>query len=162
MTERIKEKMNQLRLEADAAVTRAEESEKKVKILEQELLQKEQDLSSLTHRLGLLEAENEKSEAKLQEYKTSSLDGEHSKTTAEGLTRKVALLEEELDAAEKNLKETVEKLRQVDVKAEHYERQVQRAEQERDGWEKKYEELNDKYRKAQADLDELEKSMQDL
>jgi len=31
------------------------------------------------------------------------------------------------------------RLRQVDVKAEHFERQVQRAEQERDAWEKKYE-----------------------
>lgn len=48
------------------------------------------------------------------------------------------LLEEELDKAEKDLKETTEKLRQVDVKAEHFERAVQRAEQERDEWEKKY------------------------
>ena len=31
------------------------------------------------------------------------------------------------------------RLRQVDVKAEHFERQVQRIEQERDQWEKKYE-----------------------
>lgn len=31
------------------------------------------------------------------------------------------------------------RLRQVDVKAEHFERQVQRLEQERDVWEKKYE-----------------------
>jgi tropomyosin len=31
------------------------------------------------------------------------------------------------------------RLRQVDVKAEHFERQVQRVEQERDLWEKKYE-----------------------
>lgn len=31
------------------------------------------------------------------------------------------------------------RLRQVDVKAEHFERQVQRMEQERDLWEKKYE-----------------------
>ena len=31
------------------------------------------------------------------------------------------------------------RLRQVDVKAEHFERQVQRLEQERDQWEKKYE-----------------------
>ena len=30
------------------------------------------------------------------------------------------------------------RLRQVDVKAEHFERQVQRAEQERDEWEKKH------------------------
>lgn len=33
----------------------------------------------------------------------------------------------------------VYRLRQVDVKAEHFERQVQRTEQERDNWEKKYE-----------------------
>lgn len=31
------------------------------------------------------------------------------------------------------------RLRQVDVKAEHFERQVTRLEQERDQWEKKYE-----------------------
>jgi hypothetical protein len=34
---------------------------------------------------------------------------------------------------------TYSRLRQVDVKAEHFERQVQRVEQERDMWEKKYE-----------------------
>jgi tropomyosin len=56
-----------------------------------------------------LEAENEKTEEKLKEYKASSLDSEHSKTTADTLIRKVQLLEEELDAAEKNLKETVDK-----------------------------------------------------
>lgn len=32
-----------------------------------------------------------------------------------------------------------DRLRQVDVKAEHFERQISRVEQERDGWEKKYE-----------------------
>lgn len=34
------------------------------------------------------------------------------------------------------------RLRQVDVKAEHFERQVTRLEQERDEWEKKYEVRN--------------------
>ena len=34
------------------------------------------------------------------------------------------------------------RLRQVDVKAEHFERQVTRLEQERDQWEKKYEVRN--------------------
>jgi hypothetical protein len=31
------------------------------------------------------------------------------------------------------------RLRQVDIKAEHFERQVQRVEQERDNWTKQYE-----------------------
>jgi tropomyosin len=37
------------------------------------------------------------------------MEGEHSKSTSDNLLRKVQLLEEELDAAEKNVKETVEK-----------------------------------------------------
>ncbi|KAF5316459.1 hypothetical protein D9619_006346 [Psilocybe cf. subviscida] len=156
------QKMNQLRDKAEAALTRAEDSEAKVKTLEQQLLERDQVIKSLEHRLGLLEADNEAAESKLAEFKTSSLDGEHSRQTADGLVRKVQLLEEELDAAEKNLKETVEKLRQVDIKAEHFERQVSRAEQERDQWEKKYEELQEKYAQSKRELDELEKSMADL
>jgi len=162
MTDRIREKLNSLRVEADNAVLRAEEAEGKVKKLEQLLLEKDQDITSLNHRLDILEQENQATETKLVEFKQSSAEIEQTKTTNENLSRKVQLLEEELDNTEKNLKETVEKLRQVDVKAEHFERQVQRAEQERDQWEKKYEELNEKYRKSQQELQELEASMQDL
>lgn len=77
------------------------------------------------------------------------------------------------------------RLRQVDVKAEHFERQLQRAEQERDAWEKKYEvsaqivtigrrissqcifvtrlqEAEDKLRKSKAELDDLVQSMGSL
>jgi len=98
-----------LRKEADDAILRAEEAEKKIKEKDMVITSKDQEILSLTHRLGILEVDTEKLEAKLQDYKTSSLDSEHSKTTAENLVRKVQLLEEELDNAEKNLKETVEK-----------------------------------------------------
>jgi tropomyosin len=54
------------------------------------------------------------------------------------------------------------RLRQVDVKAEHFERQVQRAEQERDQWEKKYEEMDAKYRHSKAELDELVTNMEGI
>ncbi|PFH51943.1 hypothetical protein AMATHDRAFT_74632 [Amanita thiersii Skay4041] len=160
--ERIKEKMNQLRVEADNAVTRAEEAEAKNKKYEQHLLEKEQEITSLQHRLGVLEGDLEKAENKLAESKAAADENQSSKMTNEGLTRKIQLLEEELDNAEKNAKETLEKLRLVDVKAEHYERQVQRLEQERDAWEHKYEEAMAKYNKAQQDLDDLAKSLQDL
>ena len=69
------------------------------------------------------------------------------------------------------------RLRQVDVKAEHFERQVQRIEQERDQWEKKYEvislgscvferlidvssqESEDKLKQSKKELNELVESM---
>ncbi|KAK0489105.1 tropomyosin [Armillaria novae-zelandiae] len=155
MTDKIREKMNNLRIEADNAVTRAEEAEAKNKKYEQALLEKDQEITSLQHKLALLDADLEKAEGKVQEYKLAQEEGEHSKSTNDSLQRKVQLLEEELDVAEKNVKDTVEKLRQVDVKAEHFERQVSRVEQERDMWEKRWEEAQAKYNASKKELDEL-------
>jgi len=160
--EQIRQKLATLRAEADRAVDRAEEAEAKNKKYEQELLMKDQEIQSLQHKLGVAEASLDKADAKLLDLKTAADDSAHGKTTSEGLQRKVALLEEELDASEKHVKETVEKLRQVDVKAEHFERQVQRLEQERDQWEKKYEEAQEKYRESKKELDELVRTMGDI
>ncbi|KAJ6480932.1 actin filament-coating protein tropomyosin [Mycena sanguinolenta] len=160
--DRIREKMTQLRAEVDAASARAEEAEAKNKKLEQLLLEKEHELKSANIKLQQLDSDLEKAEHSIADSKADREAGESTKMTNEGLTRKIQLLEDELDAAEKNVKETVEKLRQVDVKAEHFERQVQRVEQERDTWEKKYEDAQAKAREAQAELDALVASMADL
>ena len=106
--------MAQLRIEADTANNRADEAEAKIKIIDQRMLELEQTISSLEHKNGVLEGQLEKSESKVSELKTSSLDSEHTKSTSENLLRKVQLLEDELDAAEKNLKETVEKYASLD------------------------------------------------
>lgn len=101
--------MASLRAEADAAVERAETAEAKNKKLEQELLAKEQENASLKHRLEVVEAELDQTEANVKTLKTQNQQGESDKMTTENLTRKVQLLEEELDSAEKNVKETMEK-----------------------------------------------------
>merc|ERR1712000_94033 len=51
--DRIKEKMNSLRLEADEAVAKVEELQARVKTLEQENLAKEQEITSLQHKNGV-------------------------------------------------------------------------------------------------------------
>ena len=101
--------MSALRTEADAAVDRAEAAEAKIKKLEQELLGKEQDVTSLTHKLDVLEGQLADAEGKLGVAKSAQQEGELSKATSDELRRKIQLLEDELDAAEKNAKETVEK-----------------------------------------------------
>jgi len=160
--EKIKEKLNALRTEADAAVDRAEAAEAKNKQLDQVLLQREQEITSLQHRLDVANAEIDKLDGKLTEAKHHGEEGDSAKSTADNLQRKIQVLEDELDNAEKNLKETVEKLRQVDIKAEHYERQVHRAEQERDAMEKKYEDTLAKYQKSKQELDELVATMEGI
>ena len=80
-----------------------------MKKLEQELLSKEQENTSLQHKVDMLEANLDKSEAMVMELKGAGEEGDSAKANNESLTRKVQLLEEELDVAEKNVKETVEK-----------------------------------------------------
>ena len=103
------QRLTQLRLEADNAVARAEEAEAKNKTLQQELLSKEQDIQSLTHRLSNAESQLDKAEGQISAAKLVHDEHETSKTTNEGLQRKIQLLEDELDKAEKNLKDTVER-----------------------------------------------------
>ena len=103
------QKLSALRSEADTAVTRAEAAEAKNKQYEQQILEKEQSITSLNVQIARLEGELQATEDKLSEAKSAQADGEHSKTTNDSLARKIVLLEEELDAAEKNVKETTEK-----------------------------------------------------
>ena len=72
-------------------------------------MEKDQEIASLAHKLSIVDGELESAEKKLADSKALQEEGEHSKSTNEGLVRKIQLLEEELDAAEKNVKETMEK-----------------------------------------------------
>jgi len=158
----IKERLTKLRLEADAALEKAEKAEREKKDLEQQVLVKDQEIKSLTHRLATAEQSLDTSETHLNEAKRFREDHETSKATNDGLLRKIQLLEDELDSAEKNLKETVERLRQMDVKAEHFERQVHSMEKDKENLEKKNQELAEKWQKSQNDLDALVREMESL
>jgi tropomyosin len=80
-----------------------------VKSLEQESLQREQEIQSLQHKLTNLEADLEKTETRLAEAKVGHEEGRLHAESNEGLQRKIQLLEGELDIAEKNLRDTTEK-----------------------------------------------------
>ncbi|KAH9443759.1 hypothetical protein MJO28_013973 [Puccinia striiformis f. sp. tritici] len=160
--DKIKEKLATLRAEADAAMERAETAEAKFKKLEMDSMLKDQELVSLQHKVSNLETDLETAEKKISDSKVHKEEEESNKSANENLNRKIALLESELDNAEKNLRETTDKLRQVDVKAEHFERQVQRIESERDSWEKKWEETQEKYIASKRELEEVVQAMESL
>ena len=134
---------------------------------------KDQEITSLTHRNELLEKKLEEHEEKLETFKGLQNDESGARGERESLLRKVALLEEEAEQNDKNLKETTEKythtyddankrLRQVDVKAEHFERKVTSLERERDALEKKVDEIQEKYQAAKAELDEVNAQLDNL
>src|SRR6187399_625892 len=101
--------MNSLRLEADEATAKVEELQAKVKALEQENLSKEQEITSLSHKNGLLEGEVDKLETQVRDLKKNADEGQHHGTQNETLTRRLQLLEEQAEQADKTLRETNEK-----------------------------------------------------
>lgn len=101
--------MNALRIEADEAIAKVEELSADKKRLEQENLAKEQEITSLTHKNQLLEAEVEKLESNVKDAKAIADESTQAGTHNESLTRRVQLLEEEAEEADKNLRETNEK-----------------------------------------------------
>ncbi len=101
--------MNALRIEADEAGAKVEELQKSVKVLEQDNLQKEHEITSLTHKNNQLEADVEKLEAQIKDAKVLGDEGTQHATQNEALQRRLQLLEEEAEEADKNLRETNDK-----------------------------------------------------
>jgi len=160
--DRIKEKISALQIDKEKSENKADELQKDVKRLEQELSIKETEITSLTHKHTQLEADVEKLETSLAEAKKLNTEGANQGVITEGLTRKLAVLEEEIDSTEKQLKETVEKLRLTDVKAEHFERKVTAAEADRDNWETKYNDELAKHKETKKELDDLAASLEGI
>ena len=109
LSNKLFQKLTALRAECDEAQSQVEEHKAKVKNLEQENLAKEQEITSLTHKNQLLEAEVEKLETGIKEAKIAAEEGSQHGTQNESLTRRLQLLEEEAEESDKNLRETNEK-----------------------------------------------------
>jgi len=149
----IKQKMNSLRAEADQLHAENVELSAKIKAHEQDNLAKEQEITSLTHRNQVLEADLEKLEGTHKELKNTAELTTAASSNADTLTRKVQVLEDQVEKADRDLREANERLRQTDVKAGHFERKVQALEQTNASLEAKYDELEKKYKESQAELE---------
>lgn len=101
--------MASLRVEADESHAKVEELQAKIKTLEQDTLQKEHEVTSLTHKNNQLEAEVEKLENTVKDLKAGAEEGTTATTQNETLQRRLQLLEEEAEEADKNLRETNDK-----------------------------------------------------
>lgn len=101
--------MNSLRQEQEDTQAKYEDIQKQVKTLEQENLAKEQEITSLTHKNGLLEADVEKQENVVKDLKVRGAENAEHGSQNEALQRRLQLLEEEAEESDKNLRETNEK-----------------------------------------------------
>lgn len=101
--------MEAIKVEADSNATQVEELKTKVKELEQKNLTATQEVTSLTHRNQLLETEVEKLETGIKDAKNIASESAQHGTQNESLQRKLQMLEDEAEEADKNLRETNDK-----------------------------------------------------
>ncbi|KNZ71297.1 hypothetical protein J132_00062 [Termitomyces sp. J132] len=102
----IKQEINQLFLDADHAIGRAQETEATNKKQEQLLFGKDQEISSLQLRLDTLDAELEKADQSLATRKPASAEREQLQHTSAS-QRKIDSLKERLKAQKKEFEEKV-------------------------------------------------------
>jgi tropomyosin len=105
---------------------------------------------ALTRKLQLLEEEAEENDKNLRETNDKSVSP-RAKTSDD---ERYAWLSDGRGGVMPVLT-IIDRLRQTDVKAGHYERKVQALEAARDQWETKYEEMSKKYADTKKELDDF-------
>ncbi|KAJ2374542.1 tropomyosin-2 [Coemansia sp. RSA 2611] len=157
--DKLRDKINSLRAEAEAANGRADTAEdalKKFSILQTE---REQELVSLQNRIALLEAEADRRDAQLSEAKQIQKDSEATLNQSDVLVRKVDTLEDKLDSAETQLRDALEKL---DLENEKLQRTLVQYEKDKERMELKYETLLKDFGDAKDELERTLNSLSDL
>ncbi|CAO3687912.1 unnamed protein product [Rhizopus stolonifer] len=155
--DKIREKINSIRAEADAAIAKADALEAKLKEFEQEQTRNEREIVSLTNRNKQLEEDLDVAHEKIKDLKgneDSDIVNEH-----ENAQRKITLLEQELEDSDRALKQTTENFREADVKSEQLEKKVEQLTIQLSEEEKKREELESKNKELKEELDEFSKQL---
>ncbi len=101
--------MQALRVQQEEAQANVEELQAKIKVLTQDSLAKEQEITSLSHKNQLLEAEVEKLEGGIKEAKDAAEQSGGHGAQNERLQRRLQLLEEETEDSDKKVREINER-----------------------------------------------------
>ncbi|KAJ1502043.1 hypothetical protein HMI54_009384 [Coelomomyces lativittatus] len=107
--DKVKEKVNALRTEADDANRRAEDAEMHLKKSKELLAMKENEVNTLNNKIALLQLDLERAEKRIDQVKVQNQVESDTKNSMDTFSRKCTLLEEKLSSVEINLKTALER-----------------------------------------------------
>ncbi|KAJ3326256.1 hypothetical protein HDV06_000132 [Boothiomyces sp. JEL0866] len=158
--DKIKEKLEKLRIESDTNLARAEKAEAEVKSLKETISKQESSIQTLNNKVSLLAGDLERAEKRADEHKQKKAESENSDAVKENLERKIQLLEKQLDDKERDRKEATEKSRELSIVAEKHERKAKQLEAEKGDLERQLAESAVKYATVKAELDQTLKDLE--
>jgi tropomyosin len=118
------------------------------------------EILSVKNKVTLLEQDLARTQARFAQVKGNSQGGDSA--SADELQRRIEQLEADTDQAENRLKETNDKIRNLEVVSEQHERKAVLLENEKNFLKLKYEETKKKYEETKKELEETLKSFEDL
>ncbi|KAI3654359.1 hypothetical protein MP228_001078 [Amoeboaphelidium protococcarum] len=172
--EKLKERLNTLRTEADEANVRADGAEQDLKRSEQQIANKEHELTSVKNKVVLLEGDLARAESRIQQLHKFSGGNNSNKRPSQTqqqallasdpdtLNKKIEDLEQSIDNQENRLKQLNDQIREFEVTAETNERRAAQLESETHLLRQKYEEAKKQYEATKAELDHTLKQMEDF
>ncbi|KAJ3272981.1 hypothetical protein HDV01_004887 [Terramyces sp. JEL0728] len=158
--DKIKEKLEKLRIESDTNLARAEKAEGEVKSLKETISKQESSVQTLNNKVSLLAGDLERAEKRADEHKQKKAESDNSDAVKENLERKIQLLEKQLDDKERDRKEATEKTRELSIVAEKHERKAKQLEAEKSDLERQLADSAAKYATVKAELDQTLKDLE--
>ncbi|KAI9296537.1 hypothetical protein K502DRAFT_323768, partial [Neoconidiobolus thromboides FSU 785] len=151
--EKFKEKLSALREESDSLISKAEENEAKLKIAKGSQQERDQEILNLKSRVTLLQMELLKIGKRAEEHK--ALEGTPGNIEdADQLNDIINETEAQIEENKLKLSETLDSIRQSDIKAEHLEKTLIKFNREINQWE-------DKNKALEETLEATKKELQD-
>ncbi|KAJ3179344.1 hypothetical protein HDU87_002953 [Geranomyces variabilis] len=160
--DKIKEKLEKLRIESETHHGRAEKAEAEVKELKAELAKRETDVQSLNNKVTLLQENLDRTEKRVEEVKLKKFQGDEEESQVETLQRKVQMLEQQLEDKDRQWKEATDKSRGLELSSEQAERRAKQLDGEKSDLERRLEDMTQKYNVVKQELDSTLKGLEDL
>ncbi|KAI8919521.1 tropomyosin [Entophlyctis helioformis] len=160
--DKIKEKLEKLRIESDANLARAEKADSEVKTLKDELAKRETDVHNLQNKVALLQMDLDRAEKRADDNKVKKAESDKDDSVKEALERKIQMLEKHMDDKETERRDAVDRARALELSAETHERKAKQLDAEKLDIEHRLEEMTKKYETVKAELDQTLKDLEGL
>ncbi|KCV72875.1 hypothetical protein H696_00446 [Fonticula alba] len=157
--DKVRERIEKLKLDVDDAVERAEIAEEKYREATEKVRTLENENKVLLSKIALLEQDLDRAEERIHDMNETIGKNDDDKRANSGLLNKISLLERDLETAEDNLRDKTEQFQAAEHRADENERRLRILDGEREALERELDQKIEENAKLKAELKEFNDSL---
>jgi tropomyosin len=117
--DKIKEKLEKLRIEADGNMARAENAETEVKDFKAQVAKQETTIQTLNNKITLLQGDVDRATQRADDVRLKKTQSDKDESMQDSMKRKVEMVEMQLDQKEAERKIATEKYKIITIGSDH-------------------------------------------